>query len=250
MADNIVVFDFFGLPGCGKSVCSHEFAKLLVQEGFHVNELTYNMDHRHNIVARFLWKTLYALLFRIRFSKQAQAVNALLRNCLPPDKSSIINQQRRNLLYKLYLIYTSKIQYIIMDEGIAQAAISITTGSEYSSLALYQKLFDYIPKDVIYCPVYLETDIRTSLSNMASRKSNDSRAEKISSVAEKEKFVKQFELKVECLSDISRFTVKNDSSLSPAKTARNLYGKMVKEEISESTDGWFHKEEKLQRGDI
>lgn len=233
MANNIVVVDFFGLPGCGKSVCSHELAKLFVQKGFLVDELTYNMDHRHNIFARYLLKTLYALLFQIRFFKQAHAVKMLIKDSLSSE-SSIINQQRRNLFYKLYLIYTSRSHFIIMDEGIAQAAISTTTGTEHSSLSLFQKFLDYIPQNVIYCPVYLETDIKTSLSNMASRKSNDSRAEKISSVSEREFFLKQFESKVKCLSDISRFTMKNDGILSPSQMACNLYRKLMKDGIIES----------------
>lgn len=232
MADNIVVIDLFGLPGCGKSLCSHEFAKLLTKNGYHVDELTYNMDHHHNIVARFLLKTLYALLFQISFPRQAQAVNRITKYCLSRDFS--FQQQYRNLLYKLYLIRTNRNQFIILDEGIAQAAISIATGTEQSSFTLFQKFLDYIPKDVIYCPVYFETDIKTSLSNMDSRKSNDSRAEKISSVSERVEFLKQFESKVKCLSGISRFTINNDSGLSPSHIALNLYRRLIQSGIIES----------------
>lgn len=236
MANNIVVFDFFGLPGCGKSVCSHEFSKLMAQDGLRINELTYNMDHRHRILSRFLLKTMYALMFQMKYFKQAQAVKRLLRYYIP-NKTFVFNQQLRNVLYKLYLTFTNRCQFVIMDEGFAQAVISITAENQHSPYKLYHQLLECIPEGMAYYPVYIETDINNSISNMDSRKSNGSRAEKISDIDERKDFLKRFESKIKSLSVMSKFTINNDGTLSPFQMARNLYTHLLHIGIIKSSDG-------------
>lgn len=224
MANNIIVIDFFGLPGCGKSVCSHELAKLLQSNGIRVDELTYNMDHHNSMQHRFVLKTIYSLLFLIRYPKQANAINRLIKSCCV-TKISYINKQQRNIFYKLYKTFSNNCQLIIMDEGFVQSAISTTVGTEYSSKKLYKDLLDCFPpqKKVICYPIYIETDIMMTLSNMESRQSNDSHAEKIKCIEERRAFMSAFEYKVKCLSEVSKFTILNDGFVTPNQIAERLY---------------------------
>ena len=121
-----MLIEFFGLPGSGKSSISRQVAKMLVVQGLQVDEITYDIDHRHRRPARllfklvrfaryagtkprqalFLWAKLAATRQETMYDLAREAMNCMFIASLAP---------RRGLDGKITLL----------DQGIAQALWSV-----------------------------------------------------------------------------------------------------------------------------
>jgi len=220
MADHLIVLDFFGLPGCGKSVCSHELAKMLSDEGHVVDEITYNMDHHNSSWKRFILKSLYTTKFVCFNPSVATYIDDLIAKCCKTTNNSK-KSQRRNIFYKLHLLKKEKSTIAIMDEGIAQAAISLTVGTGREAGEVFSALLNHLG-NVNYIPIQLVTTIDTSLSNMSMRTTNDSRVEKIDSQADKLSFMTSFQEKINQLSNDKIIRVVVNEDMTPVEVAAHI----------------------------
>lgn len=222
MANNIIVIDFFGLPGCGKSVISHELARLFESGGININEVSYNMDHRNHPFMRLLKKTcstlLYALFHPILFIDLIKVIGC---NRSPMNLIS----QIRNLCYKLFLLHDSK-SVFVFDEGFVQSSISITLGTDKSCSAIFKTILNYIPKGTVYIVVHLKTTIQTSMENMALRKTKDSRVEKMNNINIQKLYMESFEEMTKELSSIANISINVDKTETPTNIAKHIVEKI------------------------
>lgn len=206
MANNIVLIDFFGLPGCGKSVISHELSELLRNEGLRLGEPTFDMDHHTLKWVRFLKKSFFTYLYQCLYRNKASRLLSILNDC-QQNKSFSFNKQKRNLFYKLYLINTSQAQVILMDEGLAQAAISMTVGTNHLASFLLDEFKKALPEDSLYIPILIKSDIEKALSNIQLRETNDSRVEKMKDSNMQRAFMELFLNKVDEISAKTSYSI-------------------------------------------
>lgn len=204
MANNLILIDFFGLPGCGKSVISHELACLFALQGTKVRELSYSMDH-HNVhiirlVKKMFYTLFYAFFYPTLFIRLVKVVkhNRSLTNTF---------SQVRNLCYKLFLLHKAN-TIVILDEGIAQSSLSIAFGTEDDVIAIYKKLLCFVPRRFDLVTVYLDVSVETALDNMAKRPTNDSRIEKATDAHNRKEQIKAFMDKTNEMSQIADISIK------------------------------------------
>ena len=221
MANNIVVYDFYGLPGCGKSVISHRLAVMLDGK---VREVSYVMDHKHSSFLRFSLKSTYSLLFCLSHRNVAQELCTLVKKCGYNNKNGG-RSQRRNLLYKLYLIDKAQPTDValLFDEGLVQASISLAMGGVISANEIYSRIVGCLPFKVELRPVCIDTPIATALHNMTLRNTNDSRVEQISSQEEKIAFLDRFQKQLDSLNVQPFVKVKVENNATPEELAKRLH---------------------------
>lgn len=183
--------EFYGLPGCGKSVVSHMVAKQLRKQGIKVYEPSYDSDHNLNPTSRRLYKLWTTIFFCIANYKDYQILRQLTKeNGYVKFRDSI--KQIANIVPKIVYYRKSESAIYIWDEGLVQSAISIALNSNVDIKEVVDKLF-YIVKKRESKKVYLKTDIKTALRRMAGRDNNDSRVEKELDERKKLEMMKHFE---------------------------------------------------------
>ena len=81
MEDHIsaVVFDYYGIPGSGKTTFSHRLAEGYRADGKRVAEPSYDLDHKKNRIIRKLEKVLIAVYMIARNFRQAKAIISLVK---------------------------------------------------------------------------------------------------------------------------------------------------------------------------
>lgn len=187
MADDMIrplVLEFYGLPGCGKSTVSHKLAEELRKLDYNVYEPSYVIDRiKGGSLVRKLNKILMLCLYRIFNGKRYFLVKDIVANNGYVGLSCL--SQEANLIYK-FKTYKSSLtaDIIIWDQGLVQSAISLSTNGIVSSSDNYMALREVCRESYVY-PIYMKCDIDTSLKRMDSRKSNDSRVEKLKTEKEK-----------------------------------------------------------------
>lgn len=183
--------EFYGLPGCGKSTISHILANRLMDDGFAVEEPSFTEDHRPKF-ARKILKLLYGCYgFVFHYSTYRRIVNLVYENgYMGYEKFT----QTVNVLQKVnvYRKENSK-KIVIWDQGIIQAAISLSINKQISAFDNLIRIEDIISKDVIYYRVFIPVERSVVLERMKKRNTNDSRVEKIEGETKKMNFLKLFE---------------------------------------------------------
>lgn len=178
-----VYFEFYGLPGCGKSTISHELANHLREKNT-VFEPSYEIDHKLSSKYRKIIKTLKAILMvflhPICFFRVLSIVSSNV-STLRDLVAQIIN-----IAYKL-LIYKGKhsCEYVIFDEGLIQSIISLKACKKRDkNRAEINCLFDCFRGKVIV-PIYVYTPIKDVLIRMDKRKKHEASVEKMHNDSEK-----------------------------------------------------------------
>ena len=169
----MIVLDFFGLPGSGKSTISHELAILLKEEGFIVSEPSYDLDHTYSKYVRMIKKLIFATLWIIlHFDVSRILVGYLLKKqCLKQSISNIVN-----IGYKrMYIELNKKTDILIFDEGLAQGAVSACFLNDLDIFETYNIITDKIKFKIINIYVYVTND--KAIERMKARNTFNSRIE-------------------------------------------------------------------------
>lgn len=204
MANNLILIDFFGLPGCGKSVVSHELASLFALKGIKVKELSYSMDHHNVHIIRLIKKIFFTLLYAFFYPTSFIRIVKVVKH-----NRSLTNtfSQIRNLCYKLFLLHKAN-SIVILDEGFVQSSLSIAFGTEDDVIAIYKNLRNFVSRRFDLVTVYLDVSVETALDNMAMRPTNDSRIEKTTGAHTRKEQIRAFMDKINEMSQIADISIK------------------------------------------
>ena len=198
-----VVLDFYGLPGSGKTTLSHEIAERLTYSSRIVAEPSYDYDHNLNPICRKLKKLFDSICFGITHFKRFATIVSIVNNysvlgtgCF----SDIIN-----ITTKIAMIsrYQKKSDYIVFDEGIAQAAISLVINNPEKAGNAFQDICKLLDTPYYIKLVQVECKRDIALDRVLKRKSKDTRVEKMNSKLEMNHFMKQFEKAIKSISEVT-----------------------------------------------
>lgn len=213
-----VILDFYGVPGSGKTTESHEIAKSYRKLGNTVIEPSYQLDHGKSIIVRRIKKIQQLLSLQ---KAEKNAIRIIVRNNgYSPGKGEV--SQTINIATKLYAVkkYYGSFDYIIFDEGFAQAAVSLSVNSQVpadENLNQILALTDPIPKLQL---VYVKLSISEALKRIANRNSRDTRVEAMQTEQAKIALMKQYEKAANQISEayfLSMYHISNNEAFSAKK---------------------------------
>lgn len=192
---NTIVLDFFGIPGSGKSTESHEIAERYRREGKSVIEASYRLDHEFSAVRRTTAKLL--MLLSLPFEKRKR-INALAKKNGYNRSNGKLNQAV-NVASKLFAVkkYNGKTDYIIFDEGFAQAAISLSVNSKIPADENYREIRSLLDDPPEMRLIAARLSIDEALRRIARRNTRQSRVEAIQSAHGKRAMMKRYEAAAE-----------------------------------------------------
>lgn len=202
----MVILDFYGMPGSGKSTISHMLAEQIREKGYSVIEPSWTLDNKESSIKRILKKLLLAVAYEICHP----LVIKKTMGCAGSNGTSAKQQFKLwvNLAYTMnYESRKKGADFMIMDEGIAQGIVSLFTGA---SELEYDKCYSYL-KNKIYSTitfVYINIDTETALQRLEKRGTKKSRVDQLSSEV-KIKMLESIENICDCL-NIPKIVISND----------------------------------------
>lgn len=147
------IIDLYGLPGSGKSTISHLAADKLREEGYIVKEPSWKLDMDSSGLKRRFHKVLLSLQFALVNPAKNHALVKILKAVKNSETSFF--KMWINFAYTLCSIKrTKKADFVIMDEGIAQAVLSLYLySSEQEFKKDYKTLLSFADGKLrfIYC---------------------------------------------------------------------------------------------------
>lgn len=170
----MIILDFYGLPGSGKSTISHNFADMLRKKGYKVEEPSWKLDMQYSKLRRVLTKLFFSTLYF--FYHPFMALKAI--KCSGIHQCNFIQKIKYwiNISYTLYYMNNVKIDYLIFDEGINQAIISLYSTSSMSNYCDCKKiLISNISSMIIN--IYVKLSIPNVLNNLEQRIDGNSRVD-------------------------------------------------------------------------
>ena len=186
--------EFYGMTACGKSTVSHILAGKLRQDGFSVAEPNYDIVYGIGSLSRRLLKAKRTVGYSMRYPARTAEVKRIVEaNGYKNIKQSL--PQIVNIIQKLY-IYTSKntdTDICIWDQGIIQAAISLSVTGCISSAENEKRIIELLPGDTYIKKIYLTEDLPVIKERLNKRETNNSRIEKIKDEGERDKMLLIFE---------------------------------------------------------
>lgn len=189
MGSDLTVFlEFYGLPGCGKSTVSHLAAEELRKRGRTVLEPTYDTDHRYPGPIRKGIKLGELALFAAARPGAYRDLRRLVRKNGYTGGEALA--QSANIARKLRAYDRARADYVVFDEGLSQSAVSLVRDGG-SSAENEAALYGLCRKRRVL-RFYIRVSPETALERMAARGSRDSRIERLSDPAEREKALRTF----------------------------------------------------------
>lgn len=193
MIDNGLHLEFYGLPGCGKSTVCAMVARRLRSGGYRVTEASAGTGNELNPFARKLIKISRALLYygthafiykRVRETAAANGYTG--------SKERLV--QTVNVAQKLcYYDRQNKGQILVWDEGLTQAAVSLSVNGDLSGCENERRLKDLLAAKPKQIHVYIKAAPAAAMERMDKRKTNNSRVEKEASVEGKLRLLNRYE---------------------------------------------------------
>lgn len=185
-----ISLEFYGLPGCGKSTVSHKLADELRTDGWNVWEPSYDIDRKYIPIIRKIVKLWKLFGFAIKNYELYTNICSLVKKNGYKGKDAM--SHRINIALKV-LSYLNCKEYdiIIWDEGVTQAAISLSFNSSCSILENERSINGLIG-DIRCLKIYVYVDIQTAMNRMELRYTCDSRVEKMKTVEYKHFFLNNF----------------------------------------------------------
>lgn len=182
--------EFYGLPGCGKSTVSNIVAQWLRVDGFVVDEPSYIEDHKP-VYKRKLKKLLFGCLWALFRYASFKSVSRLVAENGYNGFEKFT--QTVNVLQKLCVYKKKSGHIIIWDQGIFQAAVSLSVKGKLSASDNLQRIIGFLPDDLTIQRVYIPTELAVSLKRMEGRRTNDSRVERLEGEENKLNMLRAFE---------------------------------------------------------
>ncbi len=198
--------EFYGLPGCGKSTISHILAKRLREDGFTVEEPSFIEDHRPKFMRKLI-KLIYGCYgYVFHHTTFRKISNIVYKNgYMGIEKFT----QTVNVLQKVNFYRRENAKKIVIwDQGIIQAAISLSVTEHVEAFDNYRYLREFLSNNSSLFRVYMPIDKNVALERMADRKTNDSRVERIGEYSDKLKMLDNFEGAINSIRDgLKEYTV-------------------------------------------
>lgn len=172
-----IFIEFYGLPGSGKSTLSHIVAERLRSEGYAVEEPSYDIDHQHPLPKKFKKFAIggYWLVFRHR---QYRRISEIVKQ--NGYKGLTAFTMTVNVIQKMRIYNSRKhAEIVIIDQGLIQACVSLSTNGDISTKENYEKLLCLMPNAAAASRIYIDVDDETAIDRMSKRATNDSRVEKL-----------------------------------------------------------------------
>lgn len=194
--------EFIGLPGCGKSTISHRLSVDLRKVGYKVVEPSFDMDHQSYAFIRKLSKLFFGAYYYCKEHQQYKVVSNLVKSNGYRGRSAfmqIVNIAQKLVAYKRF----NGEDYVVWDQGISQAAISLSTHGLRKALDNESDIYAMLPDHPNVLKVFVDCTCSTALKRMSGRKNNDSRVEKMASIEEKVSALTKIESDCEELYDNS-----------------------------------------------
>lgn len=194
-------FEFYGLPGCGKSTVSHLLADLLRENSVIVSEPSYVLDHRVSHPLRAFKKLSLYFKMALINHKLFKRVNAIVVKNGYAGIGRVM--QTANVLLKLDEYRKPQAaQFVIWDQGLIQAAISLSITEKHKAASIFDELSQFLPESVRMIRVLLSADSKEALMRIKMRSSNDSRIEKINE-EEREGMMNKFDVAIRSIKNVT-----------------------------------------------
>lgn len=169
-----IFIDFFGMPGSGKTTIAHNLAINLRYGRYQVVEPTFLTDTVYSTPLRLLYKVLCSIKFTLFHPVYLYQLFSML------EKGAFLGvgeavKQWINICFTLVSLNKGLDKdYVISDEGIIQAAISLTVRcSEENTKEIIYKLTQAVNRPIIFA--YVKADVDVVLERLAKRKNGKSR---------------------------------------------------------------------------
>jgi thymidylate kinase len=195
-----IVLDFFGVPGSGKTTKSHEIAESYRRKKKTVVEPSYDLDHGKSSTMRKIIKLW--MLIQLPGKKRTSIKELVRKNGYNSSNGEL--NQIVNIASKIYAIkkYDGRVDYIIFDEGLAQAAISLSVNSEIPADNNLKQIINIIKTIPEVHLIDTRLSIVEALRRIEKRNSGDTRIEAMKTVQEKEKMMERYEEAVNQIDDM------------------------------------------------
>lgn len=190
-----IYLEFYGMPGGGKSTVSHAVSHKLRKKGFDVSEPSYDIDH-HNKPSIKKLKKLYVLLEWLFFHNSVYKRVKAIVVCNGYSGISMI-EQTSNVLQKISVYLNNcREQIIIWDQGLVQAAISLSIKGMINASDNLKYLYAIIGNEPRTINILIDVDDKVAHERMSLRKTNDSRIEKLHDDNQKHKMLSLFQKEI------------------------------------------------------
>lgn len=173
----ITHIEFYGLPGCGKSTVSELVTQELEKSGYTVIRAGADTGDNMNPFMRKILKFERTIRFFVFHpGKWKQVKEIVSRNGYSRQSDRL--RQIINIAQKLYY-YTAKEsnQIIIWDEGLTQAAVSLSINCDIPGSENETVLKKISGVDSKQINIYIKESTETVLMRMEKRRTNNSRVE-------------------------------------------------------------------------
>ena len=195
--EKTVVMDFYGIPGSGKTKRSHELADRIRKKGFDVVEPSYELDHLMPVTSRKVRKSAMTtfLIFShpIKFRRVAKLVRKNGYTVGREWASQIVS-----ISTKLFMLarYNRRIEYLVFDEGLAQAAVSLSIKGRIGADENLEQLLKLSESVSEFHLIQVMLGVDEALMRVNKRNSRDTRIEALRTTGEKEALMKRYEAAV------------------------------------------------------
>lgn len=192
-----IFIEFYGLPGSGKSTVSTKVAEWLRADGFVVEEPSYIEDHKPAFKRKLLKLFVGCSWFLFRHNSFKRFSSLVAENGYKGFErfTQSVNLFQKVSIYKR----NNNGRIIIWDQGIIQAAISLSVKGKLSAIDNLYRIRGFIPKNLSILRVYLPIELEVTLKRMENRKTNDSRVEKLDDEESKLNMLRAFEIGIDSI---------------------------------------------------
>ncbi|MFW6017078.1 MAG: AAA family ATPase [bacterium] len=193
---NTIIIDFFGLPGSGKTTIAHMLAKKLDNSGYDVQENIYIINNLFSSRKRMVLKFLCMIKYSIKNLFFLYEIFSIIGNDTFKNYREALKQWINICFILTNINKKNNSNFIIADQGIVQAAISLTVNTDKNKLRkIISKLCERIVIPITF--VYIDIDIETDLQRLEGRINGKSRVEMYNKAENREKELQNILLRCE-----------------------------------------------------